>query len=387
EERLLRIDKVLNDYVSKKWVPGAVALIVKDGKVVYHKAAGYDDVVNKTPLKKDAIFRIASQTKAITSTAIMILYEEGLLLLDDPVSKYIPEFEHPKVLSAFNDADSSYTTVPAKREITLRDLLTHTSGIDYAVIGSKSMNAIYAKASISSGIGGGKRILGNEVRKLAALPLAHQPGEKFTYGLNTDVLGYVVEVVGGLSLDAFFKKRIFQPLGMNDTYFYLPKDKHSRLANLYSEDAQHNIVLSKPLADIFPDYPNSAGTYYSGGAGLSSTAYDYAVFLQMLLNGGTYNGSRILGEASVRMMTMNQIGDIPFGDDRFGLGFRLYTAQSAARSPLSEGSFEWGGYFGTSYWADPKERLVALLFTQFNPNSHGELDDKFKTLVYQAINN
>ena len=291
------------------------------------------------------------------------------------------------MLDKFNEADSTYTTVPAKREITIRDLLTHTSGIDYAIIGSKKMSAIYAKAGIPSGIDGGNKILGTEIKKLGAMPLAHQPGEKWTYGLNTDVLGYLVEVVSGMSLNDFFKKKIFEPLGMNDTYFYIPSEKHKRLATLYTEDSLQHVIKSPAMQfGLHADYPNLGGTYYSGGAGLSSTPYDYAIFLQMILNGGIYNGKRILARNTVRMMTMNQIGDLSLEDDKFGLGFGITSEKGSARIPTQAGTIAWGGYFSTSYWADPKEKLIALFMTQMSPNSHADIFDKFKVLVYQAIN-
>jgi len=386
-ERLKRIDNLVQQYVDNKWVAGAATIIVHDGKIVYYKGIGLDDIDKKTPMKRNEIFRIASQTKAITSTAVMILYEEGKFLLDDPISKYIPEFKNPKVLDKFNDADSSYTTVPAKREITIRDLLTHTSGIDYADIGSSKLKAVYAKEGIPSGIGTENKTLGPEIKKLGKLPLAHQPGEKWTYGLNTDVLGYLVEVISGMSLDDFFKKRIFEPLGMKDTYFYIPADKHNRLATLYTEDSSQHVVKFPEIQNgLHSDYPNRSGKYYSGGAGLSSTAYDYAVFLQMFLNGGIYNGKRILSRNTVRMMTMNQIGDLSVGANKFGLGFGLITEKGSGELPNNANTFEWGGYFSTTYWADPKEKIVALIMTQIVPNSHGDLSDKFKVLVYQAIN-
>jgi len=385
-ERLKRVDDVVNEYISNKWIAGAAAIIVHNGKIVYYKGLGMDDIDKKTPMKRDAIFRIASQTKAITSTAVLMLYEEGKFLLDDPISKYIPEFKNPKVLDKFNETDSTYTTVPAKREVTIRDLLTHTSGIDYPTIGSKNMTAIYAKADIPAGIGVGNRVLGPAIKKLATLPLSHQPGEKWTYGLNTDVLGYFVEVISGMSLSDFFKKRIFDPLGMKDTYFYLPPDKRSRLATLYTEDSLHHLVKAPEIQNGFQlNYPATNGTYYSGGAGLSSTTYDYAIFLQMIMNGGIYNGTRILSRNTVRMMTMNQIGDLPLGGNKFGLGFGITTEQGSARIPTQAGTFDWGGYFSTVYWADPKEKIIGLIMTQIVPNSHGELGDKFKVLTYQAI--
>src|SRR6267142_3985399 len=254
-ERLARIDNMVNEYVAKKAIPGAVVFIARNGKVVYHKAYGVSDIEKQTPLKKDDIFRIASQTKAITSTAVLMLYEEGKFLLDDPLSKYIPEFKNPKVLVSFNEKDSSYTTEPAKGEITIRQLLTHTSGIDYAGLGSKELEIIYAKAKIPSGLFTPNEKLGEKMKALGPLPLRHQPGEKFTYGLNTDVLGYVVEVVSGMNLDTFFKKRILEPLGMNDTYFYLPKEKQSRLVAITEE--KDGVVRKVPATkSINPDYPN-----------------------------------------------------------------------------------------------------------------------------------
>lgn len=381
-ERLKRIDAVVQDYVNKGWIPGATTLIIRNGKVVYQKEFGFSDVESKSAMKKDAIFRIASQTKAITSTAVMMLYEEGKFLLDDPISKYIPAFKSPKVLEKFNEADSSYTSIPAKREITIRDLLTHTSGIGYASIGSKEAVAIYAKNKIPSGIGTPNAKLAESINTLATLPLMHQPGEKMTYGLNTDVLGYFVEVISGMNLSEFFQKRIFTPLGMNDTYFYLPEDKFNRLTTVYTEDKDKNTI--KAIA-TYQDFPKQKGGFYAGGAGLSASTIDYAKFLQMFLNGGEFNGNRILSPAIIRMMTSNQIGDLNMGIKKFGLGFGLVTEKEASRLPVSEGSFDWGGIFGTTYWADPQEGIVALIMTQKYPNSHPDLSDKFKVLVYQAI--
>jgi CubicO group peptidase (beta-lactamase class C family) len=228
-ERLQRIGQVLQEYVDSSYIPGAVALVARHGKIVYHQAFGHADVDSRQPLQRDHIFRIASQTKAVTSVAVMMLYEEGRILLDEPISKYIPAFRQPQVLDAFNPTDTTYTIVPAKREVTIRDLLTHTSGIGYAGIGTPEARAIYAKHDIPSGIGTPNGNLGEAIEQLAALPLMHQPGERWTYGLNTDVLGYLVEVVSGLTLDEFFRQRIFEPLGMADTWFYLPSDKHARL--------------------------------------------------------------------------------------------------------------------------------------------------------------
>jgi CubicO group peptidase (beta-lactamase class C family) len=387
-ERLARIDQTIQRNIDSGYIAGAVAYIARDGKIVYNKAFGMSDLEAKTPMKTDQIFRIASQTKAIASVATMMLFEEGRFLLDDPISKYIPEFSKPVVLDVFNEKDSSYTTKPANREVTIRDLLTHTSGIDYAVIGSPHMAAIYKKAGIPVGFESHKLLLANEIKKLAKLPLVHQPGEKFTYGLNCDVLGYLVEVISGMSFDAFLKTRLFQPLGMNDTYFYIPAEKQSRLAKVITENQgklENSKNENKGAVDL--NYPLSDGTYFSGGAGLSSTVKDYGIFLQMLLDGGVYNGKRILARRTVELMTMNQIRDINVGANKFGLRFGLTTKAGEAKLGVTEGSFAWGGYFGTVYWADPKEGIVAQIYVQQSPISHGEYGEKFEALVYQALDN
>jgi len=381
-ERLGRIDKMLQQNIDSGWIAGAVGFIARDGKIIYNKSFGVSDLGTKSLMHTDDIFRIASQTKAITSIAVMMLFEEGKFLLDDPISKYIHEFAHPKVLDKFNEKDTTYTTIPANREITIRDLLTHTSGIDYAGIGSKNMRAIYAKAGIPTGFVNEKILLGDKIRALGKMPLVHQPGERFTYGLNVDVLGYLVEILSGESLDHYFHKHIFEPLGMTDTYFYLPTSKFNRLVKVITEDNKHHIAKA---ADESMNYPLVAGTYYSGGAGLNSTTKDYATFLQMLLNKGEFNGKRLLSRRTVELITSNQIGDLNLGRDKFGLGFEITTVNGQAKLGISEGSFSWGGYFGTIYWADPKERLVCLMFIQQSPLSHSEIQDKFKALVYQAL--
>lgn len=390
-ERLARLDTKIKEWIDQKWMNGAVALIIHNGKIVYDKGFGFSDDARKTPMKTDLLFRLASQTKAVTSVGVMMLFEEGKLLLDDPVSKYIPEYKNLKVLDKFNAADSSYTTVDLKREITIRDLLTHTSGIGYALIGSREANAIYAKNQIPSGLATQEgALLADAMKRLAALPLMHQPGEKFTYGLNTDLLGYLIEVISGQNLDKFFKSRIFDPLGMNDTYFYLPKEKQNRLAALSYEDAQGIHMMRDSFyfsnAKWNPNYPSTNGTYYSGGAGLTSTIGNYGVFLQMLLNGGIYNGKRILSANAVRMMTSNQVGDLNLGMDKFGLGFSIATDKTAAKLPVSVGTYGWGGAFSTTYWVDPKEKIIAQFYTQIWGKRHNT-EDPFKVLVYQALNN
>lgn len=383
-DRLNRIDQLVTEHVDKRWVNGAVVMVVRNGKVVYHKAFGYSDVEKQTAMKKDDIFRIASQTKAITSLAAMMLFEEGKFQLDDPVSRYIPEFKNPRVLGTVNWADTSYTSQPAKSEITIRQLLTHTSGIDYASIGNQEFKAIYAKAGIPSGIGTNDVVLADKMKKLGGLPLKHQPGEAFTYGLNTDVLGYLVEVLSGMSLDQFFRTRIFQPLGMNDTYFYLPKEKHNRLVPLYQvTDGKLSKVTNRIFDKIDLDYPTLPGTYYSGGAGLSSTTEDYAKFLQLFLNKGEFNGTRLLSRKTVELMLTNQTQ--PPITEQFGLGFGLETTMNDYRSIYSPGTFSWGGAFSSSFWADPKEKMVCLVYTNLMASPYRNMNEKIKTLIYSAI--
>jgi CubicO group peptidase (beta-lactamase class C family) len=393
-ERLARIDKIVQQYIDSGWINGAIGLVARNGQIVYHKGLGFDNKAAGKPMTKDVIFRIASQTKAITSVGVMQLVEQGKILLDDPISKYIPAFRKPRVLEKFNKADSSFTSIPAKKEISIRELLTHTSGIGYAQIGDPVTTAIYAKAGVVGGIGvQAGMTLSTNMLALAKLPLLHQPGEKWTYGLNTDLLGYLIEVVSGMSLDAYFKKNIFEPLGMSDTYFYLPKEKQARLAMLHTEDSLKRAIpmpaVIRVNGQFDRDYPNTVGgSFYSGGGGLASTALDYAKFMQMLLNGGDYNGKHIISKASLRLMTTNQIGNLsrnPQKDVKFGLGFELVTASNYGQSYVSMDSFFWGGMFSSTYWIDPREKIVAQFVLQMYPSSHGDINEKFKVQVYQAL--
>lgn len=386
-ERLAKIDRLINDYIKNDWIKGVATIVVKDNVVIQYKGYGYANAKAKIPMEKDELFRIASQTKALTATGIMILYERGKLYLDEPVADFIPEFKNPTVLSKFDSTDTSYTTVTAKRDITIRDLLTHTSGIDYATIGSEKMKAIYAKAGLEPGFNMEKKgqTLLEAIKTLAKLPLIHQPGEEWTYGLNYDVLGCVIEVISGESLEEFLTRNIFQPIGMNDTYFNVPKSKATRLAAVYTEDSLHHIVpLDNEKSGIDADYPLAHKTYFSGGADLTSTALDYAKFLQMLLNGGTYNGHEILSPRSVQMMTSNQL-DFKFGVNGFGLSFEVVSQLGGNRGPRNKGSFAWGGYWGTTFWADPKAHLICLIMTQQTPNSHADLTQKFEDMVYSSL--
>jgi CubicO group peptidase (beta-lactamase class C family) len=384
--RLARIDSVVNEYIRNDWVKGVVVLLAKDNQLLLNKGYGLQDADTKKPMPANAIFRIMSQTKAITSVAIMMLYEEGKLLLDDPIANYIPEFKNARVLDAYHAADTTYTTVPANRPITFRDLLTHTSGIDYAAIGSDQLRAIYQKAGIPSGLGSIDMNLLDAMKLLAKQPLKFQPGTQWQYGLNTDLLGCLVQVISGTTLDVFFKQRIFEPLGMHDTYFTVPAAKASRMAAAYTETADGKIIKwGHAFRSIDEDYPLMPTQFYSGGAGLSSTAYDYAIFLQMLLNKGRYNNVQLLSPRTVEMMTTGQQDYLFNGSNNFGLGFEVVTDKGAALGPRNKGSFAWGGYFGTTYWADPKAGVVALIMTQQSPNSHGDLAAKLQALMYASF--
>lgn len=386
QDRLARIDILLTNAIKDNKIPGAVALIAKQGKIVYYKAFGMANNESKEALKLDHIFRIASQTKAITSTAVMMLWEEGKFSLDDPISKYIPEFSKPQVLESFNEADSSYTTKPANKEITIRNLLTHTSGIGYGQIdGDAQFRKIYAKAGIVDLFTTENVKIADNIKKLASLPLHHNPGEKFTYSEGLDVLGYFVEIISGMPFDKFLKTRIFEPLGMNDTHFYLPESKYGRLVTVQTK--RDDKWIKYPVTFYDTDYPKTgAKQFLSGGAGLSSTAKDYATFLQMYLNKGELNGVRLLSRTTVETILTNQIpyisNEIPAVH---GLAFGLVdTKKHDLGGSGSEGTFEWGGYFNTQYFADPKEELIGIILKQTKSVSE-DTAGKFRLLVYAAI--
>jgi CubicO group peptidase (beta-lactamase class C family) len=369
-----------------------VALIARNGKIVFDKAYGYNDVDTKAPLDKNGIFRIASQTKAITTTAVMMLWEEGKFSLDDSVAKFIPSFANQTVLNTFNAADTTYTTVPAKRPVTIRDLLTHTSGLGYPAIGTPQENAIYAKYYVTGGVGTKGQKLSDAMDRLGKLPLFFQPGEQWKYGLSSDVLGYLVEVWSGMSLEDFFTTQIFKPLGMKDTYFNVPAAKGSKLVNFFMSDSTGTIKKQDAVFNgaLDMNYPLQKTGYFSGGGGLSSTVYDYAVFLQMLLNGGEYNGVRLLAPSTVRMMTTNQIGDlfVNIGDSKgtkFGFGLAVLPENGNAATPSQPGTYAWGGVFSTTYWVDPKEHMLVLLYEQMWGPHVLDTHKLFHALVYQAI--
>ena len=388
-ERLARIDTMCQKAVAEGDVPGIVALVARHGKIVYYKAFGMADNEAKRELKRDDIFRIASQTKAITATAVMMLWEEGKFRLDDPISKYIPEFQNPQLLKTFDNATTNYTTEPAKSEITIRELMDHTSGIGYGAIdGDERFRMIYRKAGIIDAFTTEPISIEENIKKLAKLPLHHNPGEHFTYSEGLDVLGYLIQVVSGMPFDVFLRTHLFDPLGMNDTWFYLPQDKAGRLVAVQTrKDGQW---VHFPITFYDPDYPiKGARRFFSGGGGLSSSAKDYATFLQVYLNGGQLGGKRFLSRKTVETVLANQTGDLMGGknaDRYFGLAFAVLNQEGQAKGGKgSTGTFDWGGYFNTSYFADPREQIIGILMKQTQGTTSDPTQDIFRQLVMQAV--
>ena len=387
--RLKRLTDELDAYVADQKLPGGVALVLRKGKSAYFYSFGYRDKELMDPMEKDDIFRIASQTKAIISVGIMILQEKGLLLIQDPVSKYIEEFENTKV--AESDGDGSYEIVKAKRGITIRDLLTHTAGVGWGFGPAKDL---WEREEIMGWYFAHRdETIQTTVKRLAKLPMDSHPGEKFVYGLSTDILGAVIEVVSGQSLDQFLKNEIFDPLQMNDTHFYLPLSKIDRLTKVYSSTDSNIKLAANPgkregVGMIGQGhYVNGPRMSFSGGAGLLSTAEDYAVFLQMMLNKGQFGKKRILSRKSVELMVANHIADIPFWWEgiRFGLGFATVEELGGRGMLGSVGEFSWGGAYHSTYWVDPNEDMVVVYFTQLLPAINIDDHSKLRTLIYQSI--
>lgn len=380
-ERLERLSRYLHSVVDGNKASGIVALIARKGRLPYLEAFGKLDKETGAPMPTDAIFRIASQSKAVTSVAVMMLFEEGRFLLDDPISKYIPEFAEARVaVPSAEKGARGYATVPVKRPITIRDLLTHTAGISY---GDGPAKEEYLAAGIHGWLLADQtRPLGDVIRKLATLPFDAQPGEKFVYGYNLDILGYLVEKVSGLSLADFIAQKITGPLKMKDTCFFLPENKLDRFTSVFGLDERGVLTRVEDARDNV--YVKGPRMCYSGGAGLLSTAGDYARFLQMLLNGGELDGVRLLSPKSVELMTVDHLEGI-YGSEGFGLGFWITKKLGLDGQPGTVGSFGWGGAYHTKYWVDPKEQMVCVLMTQLLPATGSELHDKFHALVYQAV--
>ena len=388
-ERLGRIDRMCQRAVADGDIPGVVALVARHAKIVYYKAFGMADNEARRELKRDDIFRIASQTKAITATAVMMLWEEGRFRLDDPISKYIPEFKDPQLLKSFDNATTNYTTEPAKSEITIRQLLNHTSGIGYGEIdGDERFRMIYRKAGIIDAFSTEPVSIEQNIKKLAKLPLHHNPGEHFTYSEGLDVVGYLIEVVSGMPFDRFLRTHLFDPMGMDDTWFYLPVAEASRLVPV--QTSKDGTWVHFPASFYDPDYPiKGAKKFFSGGGGLSSSAKDYATFLQMYLNGGELGGKRFLSRKTVETILANQTGELMGGktaDRYFGFAFGVLNQAGQDKGGQgSVGTFDWGGYFNTSYFADPREQIIGILMKQTQGTSSDKTQDMFRQLVMQAI--
>lgn len=387
-ERLGRLHAGMQGYVDRHEAGGVVTLVARDGKVVDVHASGFQDVENKTPMQTDTIFRIASMSKPVTSVAVMMLVEEGKLFLTDPVSKFIPSFKGQKVIG------EGGTTVPARRDITIRDLLTHRSGLSYGFLNGGPVGNAYRSGGVTDGLTATSMTLQEGIDKLAAQPLLVQPGSAWNYSLSDDVLGRVVEVVSGQSFDVFLRERMFAPLGMTDTSFDVPDAKWSRFATVYSPDGAGGIRAMKDPESFgnthmspFASY-KTPKRYFSGGAGLTSTARDYARFALMLLNGGALGSVRILSPKTVELMTMSHTSDLPPGGllgngAQWGLGFRIVTDVAATQTYGSVGMYGWNGIYGTTFFVDPKEHLVAVMMVQRYPGP--TVAAGFQPLVYQTL--
>ena len=387
-DRLDRIAISVQRDIDEKRITGAVTLVVRHGKVAWFKSQGMMDREAGKAMSNDAMFRICSMTKPITSVAAMMLYEEGKFLLDDPVSKYLPEFKNAKVL--VKPATGTPYTIPATKEITVRDLMRHTSGITYQW--NDDLGPMYEKANVASGLLPYDGTIGDSVKQLAGIPLLFNPGDRFEYSLGVDVLGRLIEVWSGKPLDEFFRTRLFEPLGMKDTYFFPPENKLGRLATAYTYYADKGL-------NRFPDAPIREGTFvysadypsrgpkklFSGGAGLVSTAMDYARFCQMMLDEGKVGNTRLFSRKTVELMTHDQLGKIG-PDQGFGLGFGI----DGVKAPLSElgspGEYSWGGFFYTAFTIDPKEQMIVVFMAQLHPTGDLTLDRQVHELAYQAIN-
>jgi len=387
-ERLARLDAAFREAVAERKIAGAVVYVARGGRTVDFEAFGSLDAEKKVPMPKDAIFRIASMSKAVTTVAALMLLEEGRLTLDAPVSRYLPSFAKTTVfVPPPKDAPAGTPgqVVPARRPITIRDLMTHTAGISY---GTGALEERYKAAGAWWWYLADKdETLASFVDRLATLPFEAQPGERFVYGFSTDVLGRVVEVVSGRSLDAFFDERVFRPMKMPDTSFFLPPEKRGRLATVYGRSESGTIVRAPEKGWAGQgEYVDGPRKCMSGGAGLLSTAADFGRFLQMLLNGGALDGVRLLSPKTVQLATSNVVGSM-YDEGRlgWGLGFEVTEKVGPAGRLDSPGAYGWGSAYYPRYFVDPSEKLVAFFLTQLIPAGDYDLHKRFRTLVYQSI--
>jgi CubicO group peptidase (beta-lactamase class C family) len=394
-DRLARMHAGMQALVDTHQVGGIVTLVARDGKMVDLQAYGFQDVDAKTPMKADSIFRIASMTKPITSVGVMMLFEEGRLALTDPVSKFIPSFREMKV-STGGAQGTEPTIAPARRPITIRDLLTHRSGLTYGFLDNAQVGNAYRSGGVSDGLTITDIPLAENVDRLARAPLVSQPGAEWHYSLSTDVLGRVIEVASGMPLDQFFQQRIFGPLHMTDTSFTVAEAKWPRFVNAYTGDGNGGIRAMKEPEAFGNTYMSpmtsykTGKKYFSGGAGLTSTAQDYSRFAQMLLNGGVLDSVRLLGPKTVELMTTSHTLDLNMANTlvlgagaEWGLGFKITSDVGATQLPGSVGMYGWSGIYGTFFWVDPKEKLVGVMMVQRYPGPPAAAP--FQSLTYQAV--
>jgi CubicO group peptidase (beta-lactamase class C family) len=387
-ERLARVDQLLEGYVGDGRIAGIVALVLRDGKPVYEKAVGWADKEAGRKMTMDTEFRIASQSKALTSVAILQLMEEGKLTVNDKAGKWIPTFTNTTV-GMVKENGGGFSIVPARRPILIKDLLTHTAGINYGT--TPEIAAQYEAKGLGPAAGYGWYFADKQepvcelMERLGTLPFVAQPGEAFVYGYNTDILGCIVEKASGVPLDEFIRSHITAPLGMKDTYFFLPPEKRERLAAVYGSDANGKAVRMDDSARGQGAYVDGPRKSFAGGAGIVSTARDYATFLEALRNGGTLGKARILSPHAVQLMTTNQIGENLKTPRGLGFGYGFETTDKFGVAGMeSVGSYGWGGAYGTYYRVDPAERLVTVMMIQLLPNTT-DFTDKFKASIYQAL--
>jgi CubicO group peptidase (beta-lactamase class C family) len=391
-QRLTRIDDFVERHLEAQHFAGAVTVIARHGKVVQFEAYGMQDIESKVPMSKNSIFRIYSMSKPITSVAVMILFEEGHFLLNDPVSRWLPEFKDIEVGVEKIDVKTGQKvlkTEPTNREVSIRDLMRHTSGLTYGVWGESLVDKMYLDKEVLLWKG---TTIQDTVAKLGTIPLEYQPGTVWEYGLSTDVLGRFVEVISGQPLDEFLEQRIFAPLGMKDTGFFVPPEDTNRLTTVYTPNEDNTAITPHDLESVTQYTPRTFTeevSHFSGGGGLVSTAADYLRFSQMLLNRGELDGARILGPKTVDLMTRNHLGDIEIwggdGGYSFGLGFMIYPDSGISGEVVTEGSFAWGGMAHTGFWVDPQEELIGIFMTQILPDAPLPYSDLFVPVVYQAI--
>ena len=384
-ERLARIAPAMQKYIDAELVPGVVTLIARKGKVVHFESQGFMDIDSGKPMRSDAIFRIASMTKPIASVALMMLWEEGHFQLRDPVSKFIPEFTDQMVSTTSDASGESGGLIPVNRSSTIRDMLTHTAGLANRYRGNVPYYQSVTRARPDD-------TLEDYIARIAALPLNYQPGEQWQYSHATDVVGRLVEVISGQSLDEFFEERIFEPLGMNDTHFFMDDDKGGRLMSQYAPGPEDNrIRLQDPGTDASRWIASENKQVFKGAGGLVSTAHDYLRFQQAMMNGGELDGARLLSPNTLDLMMENHTGDLalwlPGPGFGFGLGWAVLEDRGEAASPMTEGSVYWGGAYCTLSWIDRENELVGILMTQVRPYNHLNIRQDFQVLASQAIVN